>query len=82
MGGFFWLPCPMCGKMFGGHEKGSDMLDPDNVFIGKLTCADPVCIRQVKEYNKPIREKQNKAYCEAVEEKTGQKIEIFDLFEE
>jgi len=18
--GFFWLPCPVCGQMFGGHE--------------------------------------------------------------
>ena len=21
--GYFWLPCPACGKMFGGHETGS-----------------------------------------------------------
>ncbi len=20
--GFFWLPCPICGEMFGGHEAG------------------------------------------------------------
>jgi hypothetical protein len=19
-GGYFWLPCPICGRMFGGHE--------------------------------------------------------------
>lgn len=19
--GYFWLPCPVCGKMFGGHER-------------------------------------------------------------
>lgn len=19
--GYFWLPCPRCGRMFGGHEK-------------------------------------------------------------
>lgn len=19
-GGYFWLPCPLCGQMFGGHE--------------------------------------------------------------
>jgi len=19
--GFFWLPCPLCGQMFGGHES-------------------------------------------------------------
>jgi hypothetical protein len=20
LGGYFWLPCPSCGRMFGGHE--------------------------------------------------------------
>lgn len=20
--GYFWLPCPVCGEWFGGHEKG------------------------------------------------------------
>jgi hypothetical protein len=20
MGGYFWLPCPLCGKEFGGHQ--------------------------------------------------------------
>ena len=26
--GYFWLPCPMCGKMFGGHEwkDGNDLM--------------------------------------------------------
>ena len=19
--GYFWLPCPLCGEMFGGHER-------------------------------------------------------------
>ena len=22
--GYFWLPCPRCGTMFGGHEKHGD----------------------------------------------------------
>jgi hypothetical protein len=26
--GFFWLPCPLCGKPFGGHETGGDIPDP------------------------------------------------------
>jgi hypothetical protein len=21
--GYFWLPCPKCGQMFGGHERGT-----------------------------------------------------------
>ena len=20
--GYFWIPCPVCGRMFGGHEVG------------------------------------------------------------
>jgi hypothetical protein len=27
--GYFWLPCPMCGEMFGGHES-SDEATPDD----------------------------------------------------
>ena len=35
LGGYFWLPCPLCGKEFGGHEwrdiddKVSAIPDPD-----------------------------------------------------
>ena len=66
MGGYFWLPCPMCGKMYGGHENGSDMLDPNDLFKGKITCADPECIKRVEEYNKRIREIRGKEYREVI----------------
>ena len=23
--GYFWLPCPICGEYFGGHEKHGDV---------------------------------------------------------
>ncbi len=23
--GYFWLPCPICGKNFGGHEIGGSL---------------------------------------------------------
>lgn len=26
--GFFWLPCPLCDRPFGGHEWGADVPDP------------------------------------------------------
>lgn len=26
--GFFWLPCPLCGRPFGGHEAGGSVPDP------------------------------------------------------
>ena len=34
--GYFWLPCPICGEMFGGHEShGSLYLARGR---GKATC--------------------------------------------
>lgn len=26
--GYFWLPCPLCDRPFGGHEWGDDIPDP------------------------------------------------------
>lgn len=26
--GFFWLPCPLCDRPFGGHESGGEVPDP------------------------------------------------------
>jgi hypothetical protein len=26
LGGYFWLPCPICGENFGGHEWGDESL--------------------------------------------------------
>lgn len=27
--GFFWIPCPRCGKYFGGHEISTTVPDPE-----------------------------------------------------
>ena len=45
MFGYFWLPCPVCGRMFGGHElnnKNTASLIGDD---GKAQCVcpDPMC---------------------------------------
>lgn len=38
LGGYFWLPCPLCGREFGGHEwreVGGHLSDiPDEVVVG------------------------------------------------
>ncbi len=26
LGGYFWLPCPLCGKKFGGHENSGTLM--------------------------------------------------------
>ena len=44
---YFWLPCPVCGKYFGGHELSSNnflasLVSEDGT--GHLVCPDPECI--------------------------------------
>lgn len=36
--GYFWLPCPICGKMFGGHECGGTLRI--TIRRGKGVCSD------------------------------------------
>lgn len=45
LGGYFWLPCPFCGKHFGGHEwkdiDGKCSSIPTNGYgSGKGICPD------------------------------------------
>ena len=39
IGGYFWLPCPVCGKMFGGHEShfGTPLITDEGRAMG--TCS-------------------------------------------
>ena len=50
MNGYFWLPCPVCGRMFGGFEIA------DNGLIGKPgecgTCVCKKCNEEVLKVNK------------------------------
>ena len=44
---YFWLPCPVCGKYFGGHELSSNnflalLVSEDGT--EHLVCPDPGCI--------------------------------------
>lgn len=38
--GYFWAPCPECGRMFGGQEaaRGVSRLDPSQLDHGFLVC--------------------------------------------
>lgn len=40
LGGFFWMPCPRCGQMFGGHEIGGTLWDDETRSHGFCTCSD------------------------------------------
>lgn len=37
--GYFWLPCPVCGRMFGGHEARSS-----EGSMLRMVCSDPFCV--------------------------------------
>lgn len=43
--GYFWLPCPVCGRMFGGHEIAdrftAALIDKDGRAC--CVCQDPQC---------------------------------------
>ncbi len=42
--GYFWKPCPICGKMFGGHESSNGFSNaiPDKYDkrVGDIICPD------------------------------------------
>lgn len=50
-GGYFWLPCPNCGRMFAGYECGSTLWDEVDPVRGKMTCNDPECMEEVERRN-------------------------------
>ena len=51
--GYFWLPCPICGGWFGGHERpyGHIMLGWGR---GMMTCAG--CIEEAEKRNRRFME--------------------------
>jgi hypothetical protein len=53
--GYFWLPCPICDKKFGGHEWSGSL--ETNDFRGEGVC--PRCAEEAKRLNKIRREKQD-----------------------
>jgi hypothetical protein len=38
--GYFWLPCPVCGEMFGGHEAESWSIPTDRAGISECVCSE------------------------------------------
>lgn len=47
-GGFFWVPCPMCGEAFGGHEWAGELMDTRE--SGRGVCAN--CAQQAAKLNR------------------------------
>ena len=59
LGGYFWLPCPICGEMFGGFEASSQCITKEvyktNDCItgstGECVCPKKECIEEAKNRN-------------------------------
>ena len=45
--GYFWLPCPLCGRKFGGHERGGSLYCGYGTSVG--VCPD--CSDEAKRRN-------------------------------
>lgn len=46
-GGYFWLPCPICGRNFGGHEWAATL--KHSAFRGEGVC--PKCVMECSRRN-------------------------------
>lgn len=48
LGGYFWLPCPTCGQMMGGHEwhKSGYASIPIGTYQSRGICLD--CAKEQK----------------------------------
>lgn len=47
LGGYFWLPCPICGKHFAGFECSTQGLTISHG-VGKCVCSRPACVAEAK----------------------------------
>lgn len=56
---YFWLPCPLCGEEFGGHEKSFEGVpingDPNH---RQMVCPKPECQKKARELTEEA-ERQN-----------------------
>lgn len=45
----FWLPCPLCGRKFGGHEKGNGHYQT-SAYVGTSVCSN--CAEEAENLNR------------------------------
>ena len=58
LGGYFWQPCPICGKNFGGHEWPlGEYLFRDGKFMA--ICPNLSCILEARRRNAEIQSQFN-----------------------
>ena len=50
IGGYFWLPCPICHKEFGGHEESGMLYEGNGDGTG--VCLN--CVKKAQKLSDPI----------------------------
>ena len=65
--GYFWLPCPLCSQMFGGHEWKERNILMVTSNIGKGVCID--CSENVKWINQ-----NHQLKCQNKQQSTKRKV--------
>jgi hypothetical protein len=50
IGGYFWLPCPICNEPFAGFEWGEESLR-QTFATGIGVCSKPSCVAEAKRRN-------------------------------
>lgn len=53
VGGYYWGPCPVCGKNVAGFEFGADLWRTHNT--ARITCPDTACIEFAKKAGRPTK---------------------------
>lgn len=52
MMGYFWLPCPICGRYYGGHEiKSKTSILYTSLCGGKCVCPSRGCEEEAQKLN-------------------------------
>ena len=60
---YFWLPCPVCGENFGGHETGDASL-MTSWAGGKTVCYKEVCNNYALQHNESyMKDNPHPAIC-------------------
>lgn len=50
IGGYFWLPCPVCHEPFAGFEWGDESL-METLDRGTGVCSKPACVAEARRRN-------------------------------
>lgn len=56
--GCFRMPCPNCGRRFGGYEMETTWFSSYQRGVGRATCDDDTCRREVEQKNKQTAQRE------------------------